>query len=37
MAVLVSKDKDEAVVTCACGCLEGVHLALRDWDDGDGK
>ena len=37
MAVLVSKNKDEVVVTCNCGCEEGVHLEVRDWNDSDGK
>lgn len=28
MAVMISEDKKDLIVTCKCGCDEGVHLHI---------
>ncbi len=36
MAVLTNFENDELVVSCSCGCNEGVHIKLdynKDFDD----
>ena len=30
MAVMISKDKKDLVVTCKCGCGDGVHLQVHN-------
>lgn len=30
MAVLISKDKKDLVVTCKCGCGDGIHLCIHN-------
>lgn len=35
MSVLTNKDKNEIVITCSCGCKNGVHLEVRKSDDKD--
>ena len=32
MAVLTSKDKNELIVTCKCGCEDSVHLVINESD-----
>jgi hypothetical protein len=35
MAVLMTNDNKELVVTCKCGCENAVHIRIdhEDWDD----
>lgn len=35
MAVMISDDKKDLIVTCKCGCDEGVHLTISHEDDED--
>ena len=28
MAVMISKDKTDLIVTCKCGCNDGVHFHI---------
>ena len=35
MAVLISKDKKDLVVTCRCGCEDGIHLNIDKDESGD--
>lgn len=30
MAVLISEDKKELIITCKCGCDDAVHLKIED-------
>jgi len=32
MAVLISADKKELIITCGCGCDEAVHLKIDNED-----
>ena len=32
---MISEDKKELIVTCKCGCDEGVHLTISHKDDED--
>ncbi len=36
MAVLTNSEEDELIVSCSCGCDEGIHIKLdydKDFDD----
>ena len=33
MAVMITDDKKELVVTCECGCNEAIHIKLDDDDE----
>ena len=36
MAVLMTKDKKEIIVTCNCGCMASYHICVDDdWKDYD--
>lgn len=35
MAVMISKDNKNLVVTCKCGCDEGVHIKISHEDGSD--
>lgn len=35
MAVLLSKDKKELIVSCSCGCEDSFHLTIDCDDDTD--
>lgn len=35
MAVMISEDKKDLIVTCKCGCDEGVHLHISHEGDED--
>jgi len=35
MAVLLSKDKKELIVSCSCGCEDSFHLTINCDDDTD--
>ena len=35
MAVMISEDKKDLVVTCRCGCEEGVHITISHEDGED--
>ena len=35
MAVMISEDKKDLIVTCKCGCDEGVHLHISHERDED--
>lgn len=32
MAVMISDDKKELIVTCGCGCDEAIHIKIDDPD-----
>ena len=32
MAVMVSKDKKEMIITCKCGCENAIHVRVDDTD-----
>jgi hypothetical protein len=32
MALLLSEDKKELVVTCKCGCQDAIHIKIDDTD-----
>lgn len=32
MAVMVSEDKKELIVTCKCGCQDAIHIKVDDED-----
>ena len=34
MYVYPYKD-DELIVSCKCGCDEGIHFKIQDYEDGD--
>ena len=33
MAVMISKDKNDLIVTCKCGCNDGIHLHIENDED----
>lgn len=35
MAVLKNFRGDELIVSCKCGCDEGIHFTIKDYGDGD--
>lgn len=35
MAVFITKDKKELMVTCECGCHDSVHIKIEGGDDDD--
>lgn len=35
MAVFKNFKDDELIVSCKCGCDEGIHLKIYDYKDGD--
>lgn len=35
MAVFRNFKDDELIISCKCGCDEGIHFAIRDYKDGD--
>ena len=35
MAVFKNFKDDELIVSCKCGCDEGIHFKIRDYEDGD--
>ena len=32
MAVMISEDKKELIVTCKCGCQDTIHIKVDDED-----
>lgn len=32
MAVMISEDKKDLIVTCKCGCQEAIHIKIDDED-----
>ncbi len=37
MSIMMSKDKKELIVTCSCGCDDGVHIIKANSDEYDGS
>lgn len=37
MSIMMSKDKKELIVTCSCGCDDGVHIIKSNSDEYDGS
>ena len=35
MAVFKNFKDDELIVSCKCGCDEGIHFKIHDYGDGD--
>lgn len=35
MAVFKNFKDDELIVSCKCGCDEGIHFKIHDYEDGD--
>lgn len=35
MAVMISKDKKDLIVSCKCGCDAGIYFRLEHFDDPD--
>lgn len=35
MAVFKNFKDDELIISCKCGCDEGIHFAICDYKDGD--
>ena len=35
MAVFKNFKDDELIVSCKCGCDEGIHFKIYDYEDGD--
>ena len=35
MAVFKNFKDDELIVSCKCGCDEGIHIKIHDYEDGD--
>ena len=35
MAVFKNFKDDELIVSCKCGCDEGIHFTIHDYEDGD--
>ena len=35
MAVFKNFDDDELVISCKCGCDEGIHFRIHDYKDGE--
>ena len=35
MAVFKKFKDDELIVSCKCGCDEGIHFKIHDYGDGD--
>ena len=35
MAVFKNFKDDELIISCKCGCDEGIHFAIRDYKDRD--
>lgn len=35
MAVLKNFKEDELIISCKCGCDEGIHFTIKDYGDGD--
>lgn len=35
MAVMISKDKKDLIVSCECGCDKGIYFRLEHFDDVD--
>ena len=35
MAVMISQDKKDLIVSCKCGCDQGIHFRLEHFDDLD--
>lgn len=32
MAVMISDDKKELIITCKCGCQDAIHISIDDED-----
>lgn len=35
MAVMISKDKKDLIVSCECGCDKGIYFRLEHFEDDD--
>lgn len=35
MAVFKNFENDELIISCKCGCDEGIHIKITDFGDGD--
>ena len=35
MSVLKNFENDELIISCNCGCDEGIHFKIHDYKDGD--
>lgn len=35
MAVFKNFKDDELIISCKCGCDEGIHFKIHDYEDGD--
>ena len=35
MAVFKNLKDDELIISCKCGCDEGIHFKIHDYEDGD--